>query len=224
MPHRSATWWEHLLALRNHYKLVGDKMALSALHFDLMPAARIQAFFEARFYNSKYLFLFRDPIATLLSWARLSNFDSDDRMRKEMIAWLRMVRLWADMVRVFPNTLTLIRDDLGDDAAERLGGFVGHTLDKGLYRPNWMERPSIPTNFPSLKAHSEELMEIFSMVRNISRASQPLWKCDRFALIENDPGIEADARVAISRHRNGPISEPYLRADQLIQRLSEPTS
>ena len=223
MPHRPATWWEHLLALRKYHKLVGDKMALSALHFDMMPAARIQAFFEARFYNSKYVFLFRDPIATLLSWARLSNFDSDERMRKEMVAWLRMVRLWADMVRVFPNTLTLIRDDLGDDAVERLGSFVGHPLEKGIYRPNWMERPSIPTNFPSLKAHSEELMEIFSMVRNISRASQPLWKCDRFAAIENDPGIEAGARVAISRYRNGPIGEPYLRAEQLIKQLTETT-
>ncbi len=61
MPHRPATWWEHLLALRKYYKLVGDKMALSALHFDMMPAARIQAFFEARFYNSKYVFLSAIP-------------------------------------------------------------------------------------------------------------------------------------------------------------------
>jgi hypothetical protein len=65
-------------------------------------------------------------------------------------------------------------------------------------------------------------MEIFSMVRNISRASQPLWKCDRFAVIENDPGIDAGARVAISRYRNGPIGEPYVRAEQLIKQLSEP--
>jgi hypothetical protein len=221
IAHRSANWWEHLLALRNYYSLVGDKMALSALHFDLMPEARIQAFFEARFYNSKYLFLFRDPIATLLSWARLANFDSDDRMQKEIIAWLRLVRLWADMVRVFPNTLTLIRDDLGDDATERLGGFLEHALDKAFYRPNWTERPSIPDHFPSLKAHSGELMEIFSMVRNISHASQPLWKCDRFGVVANDPGIEAGVRAAMSRQRNGPIGEPCVRAERLIEQLTE---
>ncbi len=137
-----------------------------------------------------------------------------------MVAWLRVIRLWADMVRVFPDTLTLIRDDLGDDAVERLGSFVGHPLEKGIYRPNWMERPSIPTNFPSLKAHSEELMEIFSMVRIYpARAG----RCGNAIGSPRSRTIRVSKltrAVAISRYRNGPIGEPYLRAEQLIKQLT----
>ena len=205
IPHRSATWWENLLALRSYYRIVGDKMAFNASHFDIATPASIQAFFEARFYNAKYLFLFRDPIATLRSWARLANFSSDAAMRREMIAWLRTVRLWADMVRIFPHTLTLIREEMGDAAAERLGSFIGHPLDKGYYHTKSTVRPPVPDSFPSLTHHAEELSEIFSLVKSVSHASQPLWKCDGPHNFGNDPGIDPEMRILISRYENGPI-------------------
>src|SRR5258707_10408520 len=134
-------------------------------------------------------------------------------MKGEMIAWLRTVRLWADMVRVLPNTLTLIRDEMGDAAAERLGTFLGYPLYKGFYQPNGTERPPVPDHFPSLKAHSRELTEIFSMVRDLSHAHQPLWKCDGHFTIANDPGIDPETRAMMRGYKDGPISESSRYAD-----------
>jgi hypothetical protein len=107
-PGRDSTWWQWLTAAARFYDVLGDKMAFSSFHLSHPGPAAIVRFFEARFFEARYVFLLRNPVDTLLSAANLFGIEDDARLVRECIAWLRYVQLWADWIRNFPHTLTLV--------------------------------------------------------------------------------------------------------------------
>lgn len=135
-----ATWWEYLLAASGKYALVGDKLAFSSHFLVAADRARTMSFYEARFFASRYVFLFRDPVQTVLSARQLFDLRHDAAVETEIRAWLEMAMLWADWVRTFPHTLTLTAGELGPEAADRIGGFLGLQLSGARLLFNQSER------------------------------------------------------------------------------------
>lgn len=213
---RRTEWWEYLLALREFYSIVGDKMALTSVHFNEMRAQDIRRFFEERFFKSRYIFLFRNPIQTMLSWAKLANISTDEEMKNEIVAWLMYIQLWADIVRVFPRTITLIAEELGHDAKNRLAEFVGFSLLDGFFDSKYQNKMEISRGFPILLELKDELVEIFEMVRAVSMTKQPLWRANRKHVIASDSTFPS---AILSSMKDEPISEPWSRADALCRRL-----
>jgi hypothetical protein len=171
-----ATWWEYLLAASGQYDLVGDKVAFSSYVFGACDRASTMSFFEARFFRSRYIFLFRDPVQAVLSAKRLFSLRYAVSVQAEILAWLDMVMLWADLIRTFPHTLTVIADDLGQKETERILHFLGlrrpgatHLIDEAKrYRHPEDDLP------PALRQYQAELRTVLHAVREALAQGMPV--------------------------------------------------
>jgi hypothetical protein len=120
------SWWQWLARAAGHFDLVGDKFALTHLHLDDIDRHRIQEFHEARFFDSRYVFVFRDPVQTLLGSAVLGFTDARCVIR----SWGTIVKLWAYMIRIFPHTMTVLLEDLDAIKVAEIGAFLGLDLSE----------------------------------------------------------------------------------------------
>jgi hypothetical protein len=181
LPDDNHTWWEWLLVASCYYKTLGDKMAFGPYHFDTVDPHRIRAFFEARFFDARYIFTIRDPISTMLSNARLAGFTDNYEMKRYIVAWLKYVQLWADWVRIFPNTLTLMAEELDAQVVTKIENFTGLSLsgaEKLLDREEqrtYKERDK----FTTLVDVADELTAIFHFVKQALKDDRVLWQADQ---------------------------------------------
>ena len=123
-PGNRDAWWQWLTGAAGHYDLVGDKLAFTYHHFEETPPERTRDFYENRFFRSKYLFVFRDPVQALLGCSVLGMTDGLSLVR----GWATMVKLWADMIRIFPSTMTVLLEDLNAAKVGEIGDFLGLDL------------------------------------------------------------------------------------------------
>ena len=68
-------WWKWLARAAEHFDLVGDKLAFANDQHLSLSFTELMAFFETRFFRSKYIFIFRDPVQSVLSSSRLWDGD-----------------------------------------------------------------------------------------------------------------------------------------------------
>ena len=181
IPEKDHSWWEWLQSASVCYPVLGDKMAFSAQHFDLVQPSKIQSFFEARFLLARYVLTIRDPNQTLLSTAHLFSIRDDFVMLREIMAWLEFIKLWADWVRTFPNTLTLIAKEIGPHTIDQLEGFLDlrlqHAallLDKDEQRFHEMQNA-----LPILEQTKGRLTDIFECVKAALSTDRVLWQADQ---------------------------------------------
>lgn len=128
IPQLNHTWWQWLAEAAKYFDMLGDKSALSDYVFSLAPPEEILSFFEARFFNSRYIFTIRQPLQTLASAVITFKRDSAESMRALLTGWLEFVQLWANCVRVLPNTCTILFDKFDAAGIDRLSAFVGLDL------------------------------------------------------------------------------------------------
>jgi Sulfotransferase family len=103
-------WWKWLARAAEHFDIVGDKLAFSDFHHQSLSLPDFMSFYEARFFRSKYVFIFRDPIQSVLSSTGLWKGDPVE----VALAWAQSVKLWADFIRIFPLTMTVLLGEIGD--------------------------------------------------------------------------------------------------------------
>jgi Sulfotransferase family len=219
-PGVDSTWWQWLTAAARFYDVLGDKMAFSSVHLSHPGPAAIVRFFEARFFEARYVFLLRNPVDTLLSGAKLFGIEDDARLVRECIAWLRYVQLWADWIRNFPHTLTLVADDLGPRDVARLAAFTGLPLEgaESLLHDGNRRHHEIPRHFPTLAAHREELMEIFDLARTALSETPAIWQAhQKRSTDENDSRGLVPGQVAIVPR---PLGHAWAKAEDLCVRLA----
>jgi hypothetical protein len=113
-------WWKWLARAAEHFDLVGDKLAFTNVQLESMTSTDFMAFHETRFFSSKYIFIFRDPVQAVLSAASLWNGDPVALA----LGWAQFAKLWADFIRVFPFTMTVLLEDLGPTKVAEIGGFL----------------------------------------------------------------------------------------------------
>lgn len=117
-------WWRWLGYAADYFDLVGDKMAFTDYHTNSDHKDELMDFFETRFFESKYVFIFRDPVQTLLSSASLWSKDP----RSVISSWASVVKLWADFIRIFPCTMTVLLAELDAAKIAEIGAFLGLDL------------------------------------------------------------------------------------------------
>lgn len=167
LPDRDHSYAEWLRAAAEHYDVVGEKVALAAQHFSLMSPDRLREYYEAHFFEAKYVFLFRDPVQTLLSTMRLLNDQSPETLRREMIAWLTYVQFWADFIRIFPKTLTIV-GTIDTAAVESILGFLELSSPNAalLLDPEERREHMLAAEFAALRVHGSALSEIFAHIEH----------------------------------------------------------
>ena len=178
VPEVSHDWLDWLCVAKTVYPFVGDKMAFSAQHFNLAEPSKIQSFFEARFFKSKYVFTIRDPVQALLSTVKLLNISTDRGITAEIIAWLRFVQLWADWVRIFPNTLTFDADKLSNDTICDLQTFIGIDLSGAELFVDEQNRTNHfnVTTFPILDQIKDDLTMVFDLAKAAMKNNPSQWQ------------------------------------------------
>jgi len=185
VPHFIATgdhtWWEWFTAAAEHYRFVGDKMAFSAQHFEIRSPEEILAFFEARFFKARYIFTIRHPVQAILSMAKLFRIETVEALNREIVGWLQMVQLWADFVRTFPNTLTLIGDDLSAETVRDLEQFTGVHLPGGekLLDPRGRHHHDVPEHLGQISQYVPMLEEVYGQVCSAANTDAVTWQAEQ---------------------------------------------
>jgi hypothetical protein len=165
-PTGEGRWWEWLASAASFYSIVGDKLAFGAHVFGQASPYEILSFFEARFFASRYVFLFRRPIETLRSIAKLSGDASARRMVADMDGWLQYVQFWADAVRILPNTLTIMTNVFGEAETDELGAFLDISLTHAypLLNPNLRQTHAVDAGDLFEPSVARRLTDIYTAV------------------------------------------------------------
>lgn len=188
IPDANHTWWQWLVEAAAFFEVVGDKVGLSDYFLSLVPPAAILSFYQSRFFNARYVFTIRNPLDTLVSAALKFNRDTHSSLRDLLRGWLVFVQLWADFVRVFPYTQTIIFDHFDIDIVDRLSAFVGLDLSPAkafLVRPTRSYDISALTAGSALEPYQHQLAEIFANI--INAASGDTVRLRRSAQRADDP-------------------------------------
>lgn len=221
VPARTHAWWEWLREASKHYSVVGDKIALHSYHFSLVSSDDIRSFLEARFFDSKYIFLIRDPIQTLLSVTKLFGIGPLENVRliKEIDAWLTYVQLWADCVRILPSTLTIITDNLNKTNIVTVSKFLNIPLEKSeiLISKSEKRLHRNARSYAELQKWQPELEAIFSQIKAATTSDAILWQADQKRTIaENDTRKDVSAPISLAPQ---PIGQAWVMAADLRERL-----
>lgn len=216
-------WWKWLWCAADFFDVVGDKMAFIDHHVLFSDSNDFMSFFESRFFQSRYIFIFRDPVQTVLSSAVLWNKDPLPLIR----SWASFVKFWADFIRVFPFTMTILHDGLNELKINEVGEFVGLDLSESTrlldahkqrqHQPADIERGAVATKVaPLLQMIYSEIRESLEMERVFLQADQKRGPLDGIPLV---PGMRtADIAVAST-----PVGRAWNLADRLLNDLQDGT-
>jgi hypothetical protein len=116
--------WDALLTLRQHYRLVGDKMAFRPRHlgYDFAGAFR---FLQDHFTGAYIIGTLRHPRDVLGSNAKM--FRPDD-INKYAVSYLECLALEIDLVRTFDRATILVHENVVPDTFVSLGEWLGCDL------------------------------------------------------------------------------------------------
>ncbi|HTZ70484.1 MAG TPA: sulfotransferase, partial [Acetobacteraceae bacterium] len=110
---RDSYWHDYVRWLASHHRLVGSKTVINPVR----PAGwleRLFAFHCQHFYQSSYIFTFRDPVATILSTRDLQVLLSGhtEGLRSIMRNYVDTVLLFVSMLRALPNVRAVCHEDI----------------------------------------------------------------------------------------------------------------
>jgi hypothetical protein len=212
-------WWKWLARAGDFFDVVGDKMAFIDHHMGSSDSSDFMSFFESRFFDSRYLFIFRDPVQTILSSAVLWNKDPLPLIR----SWASIVKLWADFIRIFPFTMTILHGELNESKIAEIGAFLGLDLressqllnarEQRQHLPGDIERGAFATKLaPLLQMIYSEIKDSLEMERVFLQADQKRGGLDGmpWALGRRNPDI---AVVSTS------VGQAWNLADRLVNDL-----
>lgn len=215
------TYHDWLQGASARYRWLGDKLAFNHDLFRQTDPKKIRDFFESRFFASKYIFMMREPMQTLLSQRRLLAA-GDDMMPDYAIGWARWVQMWADMVRTFPNVLTIFTDRLGSEDVARIGRFLDLDLAGGEALLNFEERRHHDgAEAPSLARWSARLDDAYGAVRQAAAGDPILWQANQRVDLDVDGSRNGDAAT---RSVGYPLGLAWAKAEKLILALTGTTS
>lgn len=167
IPESDHTWWQWLEAASSRYDVLGDKMAFTSYHLTQFGPDAFLRFFEARFFDSKFVLLIRNPIDCILSTAKLIKLNDDASIRREIDAWLCYIQLWAHVLRNFPHTLTVFAEDLSAQSMDDLASFTGLDLAgaHALLDDEGKRHHELPAHFETLIKFRDRLIGVYGLAR-----------------------------------------------------------
>lgn len=122
-------WNDFLCQLAQQYRLVGARTVITAAGAE-SAAEDWFAFHCRHFLKSRYIFTFRDPLATLLSTQELQRYTIG---KAESLAWvmrnyLAMIALYLRCVRLLPYVQAVCHEDIDRAGFDRLEAWLGVQL------------------------------------------------------------------------------------------------
>jgi hypothetical protein len=119
-------WQDYMRQLARMHKWVGAKVVINPMR---RPDAldRLFAFQCRSFYTSRYIFTFRDPLATILSTRDLQELliGRNDGLPAIMRSYVDTVRLFIRMLRTLPHVRAVCHEDVDRATFDRLEDWLG---------------------------------------------------------------------------------------------------
>jgi hypothetical protein len=221
LPDTPHSWWQWLDSAAGLYDRVGEKVALSDYQLSQAPPDTFRAFYEARFLNSCFIFMLRNPIDVLLSSAKLMSIVDDAGMARLCAAWLDFIELWADFIRVFPRTATIVCERFGESTIDQLEAFTGLGLGDArlLINPANKRRHKLTGKFPTLVRLRAELQELYADAVAAADESRALWQAEQKRNTDaNETRGNAPGSIAMTPR---PLGRVWLRVQELREVLSK---
>jgi hypothetical protein len=219
LPGAQHQWWEWLAAAAQHHDIVGDKIALSHAYFDLFSVDEITSFYEARFFDAKYLFTLRDPVQTVISFALLADNRSARFVNGALIGWLKFLKLWLNFIRLFPNTATVLFENMSTEAIEDAFAFLDTPLRDQhlLFTEDHRSTYEIGTEpgYATLRQYEPQLSEIYALATDTASMPRPLLQAEQ----KRTPVNGAPSRTSIH-----PAGELWRKIDTLIAAIEHAPS
>jgi hypothetical protein len=219
LPGQSHTWWQWLANAAQFYDFIGDKIAFSDYHLGKAPPDTFRPFYEARFLKSRYIFLLRNPVDVLLSAAKLMSIVDDAGMMRICAAWLDFMELWADFIRVFPLTLTLICERFGQETVGQLEAFTGLELGDArlLISSANTRRHKLAGKFPTLARLRPQLEQLYAEAVAAADENRALWQAEqKRSASANETRGNALGSIAMTSR---PIGRLWLRVQEARESL-----
>ncbi len=120
----------HLTRLGDLYRWVGAKIVVNARR-DPAWSERMFAYHCRRFFQARYVFTFRDPLAVLGSTRSLQKTTGTeaDSPRALIANYAEVVELYVRMLRNLPHVRAVFHHDMGQATFAALEGWLGVSLD-----------------------------------------------------------------------------------------------
>ena len=122
-------WQDYLRQLARTHRLVGAKVVINPMR---RPDALDQLFaFHCRsFFQSRYVFTFRDPLATILSTRDLQDLliGRNDGLPAIMRSYVDTIRLYIRMTRILPHVRAVCHEDVSRETFDGLQSWLGVDL------------------------------------------------------------------------------------------------
>lgn len=220
IPDRPHTWWEWLEEAGKYYDRVGDKIAVSHFHMSETTPEQFRTFHEARFISARYIFALRNPVDVMISSAKLMKITTDADMTRLIIGWLDFMETWADSLRIFPHTMTVLSERFDEKTVEALGQFTDLNLSgaERLINSANRRKHQLPKTFPTLALVKPLLEDIYAEATAATDESRAHWqaeqKRDSFA---NDTSGSRPGTVAMTSR---PLGRVWLKVRELRGELS----
>lgn len=108
-----ARWSDYLARLADHYKLVGAKIVLNPSEF-LHDPDQVFSFYSKEFYQSHFIFTFRDPLFTSKSAQELQAMTGGDVAPLDMLManYVAAISLCIVMLRNLPHVHIVFHDNM----------------------------------------------------------------------------------------------------------------
>jgi hypothetical protein len=200
-------------------------MAFGPYHFDAMTKDSFMSFYEARFFDSRYMFIFRDPFQTVASCRKTFSYSLSSL--SYLRSWLEFVILWADYIRVFPNTITLLLPDLDTTKLAELSRFLSLDLTAAslLLDPREQRHHSPEEDVDAVEAfgrHGATLTAIWQDVCATPTLPSALLQADQKRSGDQNGIVgEAANQPGVISVVSNPVGRAWIAATELLMNLGE---
>jgi hypothetical protein len=205
-----ARWQDYFARLSDHYKLVGSKIVLNPSTFLHAPDC-ILNFYSREFYNSHFIFTFRNPLSAAQSSQELQAFLGGEITSFEMLmaSHVAALSLCIVMLRNLPRVHVVFHDSMTRQTFTSLEKIL-HVRLPGA--PRYYDRRKVKAYDPApmLSAYGEEAQLVLDLYRDFRQAA-----VRGFDLIQ----IEQNSANLSPAHLT-PLGELAMRCQTLSERFA----
>lgn len=163
---RDAPWCDYLERLAETYKLVGSKIVLNPSTF-LHDPRQVLDFYSRHFYNSHFIFTFRNPLHVSSSARDFQTMTGGDITPFEMLmaSYVATVSLCIHMLRNFPHVHVVFHDNMTRRTFARLERELQVRLPRA--RRYYDQKNVRPYDVaPVLRAHGEKAQSMLDLYQD----------------------------------------------------------
>jgi hypothetical protein len=166
-----APWREYLWRMGELYKFVGSKVVLNPMSF-LHDPEHVLNFYSREFYDSRFIFTFRNPLDVARSTQELQRATGGGVTPFEilMASYVVAISLFLAMLRNLPHVHVVFHDNMGRPTFRRLEKILQIRLP-GLRRYYDHRRVRSYDPAPMLREHGEAAQPVVELYRDFREAA-----------------------------------------------------